>query len=164
MEKLAENIMSKGIISVCMSDSVRMAYDVMRTECVRHLPVIDLDGYIVGIISDRDLNRAMTPVSMRDQYLQEEPQFDPTLEVRDFMSWPVCYTNSDAEVQSVAKMMLDEKISAVMIMDPSRNPQGIITTDDMLKLLISLLHKEEAEDKITLNSVIRDYVFRSASA
>jgi len=62
-----------------------------------------------ALFLDRDLNRAMTPTSMRDQYLQDNPQFDPRLEVKDFMSWPIRSVSADLEVPDVARMMLAEK-------------------------------------------------------
>ena len=89
MKNHVDQIMSRKLITVGMSDSMRKAYQMMQEHRIRHLPVLDAEGVIIGILSDRDTRRAMRP--------QKEPlfsegaiiEFDPKLSVQHFMSWPV---------------------------------------------------------------------------
>ena len=156
MERTANEIMSKNLSMVNLKDSVRKAYQMMKEKSIRHLPVLDENKQLIGILTDRDLNRAMKPTTLDNL---ENAEFDPNHEVKDFMSWPVRTINSDVEIQEAAELMLKEKISALLVIDQDNGARGIITTDDMLELLISLLDNEGRGIKTTIESVMKDYIF-----
>ena len=58
-EKTTEEIMSKRLVTIPMDRSMSQAQELMRQKSFRHLPVTDDSGTIIGILSDRDLQRAM---------------------------------------------------------------------------------------------------------
>ncbi len=156
MERTAYEIMSKNLTVVNLKDSTRKAYQLMKEKSIRHLPVLDENNQLIGILTDRDLNRAMQPTSLDSP---EKVEFDPKHEVKDFMSWPVRTIPSDVGIQDAAELMLKDKISALLVIDQNNGARGIITTDDMLELLITLLDKKGSEMKTTIESVMRDYIF-----
>ncbi len=125
-------------------ESLSVAYQRMIRGDYRHLPVLDHEANLVGIISDRDFQRAMWPISnlIADQ-LVEGPRFQKDAKVYEFMSWPVKTLPHTSELISAISLMIDEKISAVII-TKKEEILGIITHEDLLKILATLLMKPEA--------------------
>jgi len=161
MEKIAGNIMSKKLIMVNYGDSVRKAYQIMQERKIRHLPVCDDGGAIIGILSDRDLQRAMTPTTAKENGMEDGVEFNESFLAKDFMSWPVRSISKDVSVEDLAKRMLIEKVSAFLVTDHNRVALGIVTTDDLIKLLIELLKKEPDHLKHSLNAIISEFGFNS---
>jgi len=159
MDKVAGEIMSKKLVTVRLDDSVRKAYQIMQDRKIRHLPVSDGTGEIIGILSDRDLQRAMTPKTEISRDFEEAVEFDESFLVKDFMTWPVRTVSRGVLVEEVARRMLQEKVSAFLVMDPGHVASGIITTDDLLKLLIKLLQREPDRLRISLDSLMTDFGF-----
>lgn len=151
----SSEIMTKKLVTIGAQASLTEAYRLMQTRKIRHLPVVDDKGAIVGILSDRDLQRAMSPKKKDIHELTFE--FDPEFIVRDFMSWPVKTVAHDMSVRDVAQRMLKEKLSALLVVDADQKHKGIVTTDDMLRLLIMLLEKDPTRIRTALGSIMDDF-------
>lgn len=139
--KNAEQIMSKKLVTIGYESSLEAAYEKMQSHRIRHLPVTDDHGAVIGILSDRDLQRAM---QAEVTGIDTEITFDAKHQVKDFMSFPVLEVRSDVEVSHIVDRMLKEKVSSYLVFDKkgTLDPIGIITTDDLLKLLAKLLEKD----------------------
>jgi acetoin utilization protein AcuB len=147
--------MTKKIMTIGLNDSVRKAYQIMTERKIRHLPVVDKNGDVVGILSDRDLQRAMTPTKSENSF-EVSVEFDPVFEVKDFMSWPVRTVLDDTSIRDVALQILNEKISAVIVIGYGHSYRGIITTDDLIKYLISLMSKDPGSLRLKISQFIDD--------
>jgi acetoin utilization protein AcuB len=150
MKITAKQTMSGDLDAAYMMDNLASTYDRMTREKIRHLPVLDDSGIVVGIISDRDFKRAMWPVeSAGDNYKTKDPVFKSSAVVSDYMSGPVKSVEYKTELAEVAKMMVEEKISAVLVAQ-SDELIGIVTHEDLLKVLIMLLrHPDSPKDRVT---------------
>lgn len=122
--------MSKDLVTISAYRPISDARDLMEERNIRHLPVTDKDGLVIGILSDRDVNRAMSPVG---------PGFLGGKLVSDFMSWPAITVDEETALADVAEGMLDEKVSSFLVTRAGREVVGIVTSDDLLKVLRNLL-------------------------
>lgn len=142
MSLTLQHAMSNFPVTTKPGESLSTAYFRMREAGFRHLPVIDPTNNLVGIISDRDFHRAMWPTSVIDMVdahgLPEMPTFKHSATVADYMSWPVRSLSPDDHLLTAARLMIDEKISAIII---NKDDQmiGILTHEDLLRVLTSLL-------------------------
>lgn len=118
--------MSKNLVTVKWKDPMEEAGSLMEQYRIRHLPVVDAEGVVIGILSDRDVQRAMNP---------KRPGFAPDTMVTDFMSWPAVTVDEETSIKSVAEGMVDEKISALLITRKGKSVVGIVTTEDLLRFL-----------------------------
>jgi acetoin utilization protein AcuB len=123
------NFAQENLITVKASASLAEAYDLMIQNRVRHLPVEEL-GEIIGILSERDLLRAA--------------RVDGSESVADSMSVPVLTLPHTASIRDVAELFLSEKISSVIVTTDGQ-ASGIVTTDDLLRVLIQALPEQSAE-------------------
>lgn len=142
------SLMTKKIITVKVNTPIQAAYEDMKEHGIRHLPVVDVSGKLVGIISDRDMLRAAN-IRMINE-IEQEMTFNPHHTVEDFMSWPVQTVSEKTSVEDLAKMMIDQKVSAYVVSGPNQYIKGIITTDDLLQYLIEMLHSSESHRRIPL--------------
>lgn len=158
MQKTAQEIMSKNLITVGINETVQNAYSTMQRNRIRHLPVTDEAGLLVGILSDRDVQRCIRfEKSNRSPLLDVELSLDPTLKVGDAMSWPLHKVAGTVPVKDVALRMLNEKMSSMLVECPQTGRRGIVTTDDMLRLLITLLDKDPSRLRLAVDSIVEDF-------
>jgi acetoin utilization protein AcuB len=157
-EKSTKQIMTKKLITVKESDTLLSAYECMQEKKIRHLPVTNSTGKIVGILSDRDIQRAMTPYVDPSSTESISFELDPAFKVKDFMSWPIRTVEQNRPVVEVAREMLGNKVSALLVIGYDAHPKGIITTDDLIKLLISILEKpNEPASKLLIEGFFNTY-------
>ena len=129
----AKEVMTRGVLCVSTELKIRDAYLLMKREGVRHLPVLEA-GRLVGIISDRDL---LARGWLRtDQTLA----FDDSLCADAMTVAPVTCT-PQATVARIAKLMLDNQIDSVPIVEEGNRLIGLVTSSDLLSLLLVPEHE-----------------------
>jgi len=126
----AKKIMTQNLITIPMGTSLFEASELMKEKRIRHLPVVDSKDDLVGIISQRDLH-----------YVPDSKN----LAVELLMSSPVHFVAETTPLRRAIFLMLQMKISCLLIADANDNAVGIITTDDLLWHLSHLLAEEEEE-------------------
>ena len=92
---------------------------------IHHLPILDKDDTLVGIISDRDLHHPTTDL------------------VTKYMSSEVLTCLDTTRIQDIAKIMLHENISALPVINNLHELKGMITKTDLLYFLTKIIHLEE---------------------
>lgn len=140
MSKSVHDIMTSHPHTVFVTDSVESAYRKLKQYHVRHLPVVDGQGKLVGIMSERDFQRIM--IREKSGVGEETYSFDSREIVEDVMSWPVQAIGEGTPIKTAARLMLQDKLSALVITSFENRPKGIVTTDDFLHYLIELDAKE----------------------
>jgi acetoin utilization protein AcuB len=103
----------------------------------RHLPIVDDDDRLVGIVSDRDLREA-APSDATALSRQELTYLLSRLEVRDVMKAPVITARPGEPAETAAIRMRENKVGALPVVQDGRLV-GIVTTDDMLGALVTML-------------------------
>jgi acetoin utilization protein AcuB len=121
---------------------VGTALDVMRTKHVRHLPVVDEAGALMGIVTDRDLHHAaFAPAVQEYLSIRARPlarQLGETLEnlrARDVMTWAVVTTVPETPVLSAALSMFESRVGSLPVIEGGRLV-GLLTEQDVLKALV----------------------------
>lgn len=134
--------MNKNVIAVCWSDDLESSYQIMRDAGVRHLVVVDDFGFLRGVISDRDFQRATLGDPLSVEFVEGSI-------IKDFMNWPAETISSKAKLREAAQEMINKKISALVITEDDEEATGIITHEDLLRVLVQLLgEKSTFKDKL----------------
>ncbi len=123
------------------------ASELMEEHDIRRLPVVDEDGYLVGIVSDSDVLEAETAESLRSAY---EPGVEEEwLAVSDIMTREVITIGPDATVGELVCLMLEHKVGGAPVVeaDPAHPKRlrviGIVTETDIFKMLADAWRAEE---------------------
>jgi CBS domain-containing protein len=141
METKIKRIYTRHIVKINQDADVFTANDMMNNYNIRHLPVTDNENYLVGIISRSDFNGLKFVDSRFSGF-----------KVKDVMSSPIKVINQSAKVSEAAEIMLTAKISSVLVAKDDELV-GILTTDDLLKLLISTESLQAALDDLDLEAL-----------
>jgi CBS domain-containing protein len=122
------DLMSTAVVTFRPGDLVRKADEQMKAAAIRHLPVVDEHNRVVGILSNRDIAKAMRA---------RRP-----LPVSKVMSLPVIRATPDMAASEAAQLLLEKKIGSLPVVDEDDTVVGIITETDFLSLIEKLLRGE----------------------
>lgn len=111
----------------------------MRSSGFRHLPVVNA-GRLVGLLSDRDVQRA-SPSMFGKMSPEEYNRIFETTPVEKVMAREPVAVNPDTAVTEVVQMMHERKFGSVPVVEGDNKLVGIVTTTDLLGLLKTLLGK-----------------------
>lgn len=131
-----QSVMTRKLITVPMDQSLLEAAELMKERRLRHLPVTNAKGEIVGLLSQADLQFAMEPENEK---------------VENLMSGPIDFVEQDLPLRQAILLMLQKRIPCLFVVDEKKNTVGIVTTDDLLWHLAHLL-AEETEEKPLLGA------------
>lgn len=134
---LVKNWMSKDVITLTHDRSMMKAAKLLKDNDISRLPIVDEDGVLVGIVSDRDIKEASpskaTTLDMHElYYLLSE------IKIKDIMSRKVITVSIEDTVEKAAVVMEESKIGGIPVVDADNKPVGIITNTDVFKVLISI--------------------------
>jgi acetoin utilization protein AcuB len=143
----AHDLMTEDPTTISMTASVHQAVRLLQTLDVRHLPVVDEEGTLLGMLSDRDVRGLGFPEAAGGE--------DPTTiltaldaPVASIMSSDVVSVDVDADAAEVIDSMLDRKVGAVPVVDADGTLVGIVSYMDVLREL-SMEDKGPAERGVT---------------
>ncbi len=109
---------------------MNQARELLSEKRIRHLPVVNQDDQIIAILSQRDLT--------------DVARFED-LPVDLFASCPVYYVTHETPLSGVVLLLIEKKISSLILCDSDKNAIGIITTDDLLYEFSQLLKEKEGQ-------------------
>ncbi|KYF86189.1 hypothetical protein BE20_29880 [Sorangium cellulosum] len=128
----AAELMTENPRTVRVNDPIGEAVDVLQTTDFRHLPVVDEQGELVGMLSDRDLRALQLP------YAEDAAVVDAALQkarmpVSTMMSSNVLSVGPDADVTELMELMLENKIGALPVVDGEGALLGIVSYVDIFR-------------------------------
>ncbi len=130
----ARDLMTESPAVIDVTATLRTAIDRLQALEIRHLPVVDSDGELVGMISDRDLRALAIPFVLDSENVSIVRQaLDAS--VASVMSSDVIAVDEDADAAEIVDLMLDNKIGAVPVVDGDRALVGIVSYVDVLRAL-----------------------------
>lgn len=98
----------------------------LRAE-IRHVPVVDASGHLVGVVSDRDLARALSKLGRG------------SVRVGSVMTEPVVTAGESTPIADAIELMLEHKIGCLPVIGDGGALVGIVTETDCLRVALSSL-------------------------
>jgi acetoin utilization protein AcuB len=138
--------MSQPIITVPPNLPISEALNLMRKERIRRTPVVD-DGKLVGIITDHDLLNA-SPSPATSLSIWEMTYLLSKITVADVMTKQVLTIRADTPIEEAARIMADNKIGGLPVME-NDTVVGIITETDIFKLFLELMGARDPGVRVT---------------
>jgi len=129
-------LMTTGVVTLKLHDTLTLAGDLMHLARVRHMPVLAGDR-LVGIVSQRDLFRAAVSSVLKLRPALER-EWLGKIRVEEVMTTDVVTAQPDWTVARAVRLMLDHRIGCLPVVDGHRLV-GLLSETDCLRLLGRLL-------------------------
>ncbi|WP_226656246.1 acetoin utilization AcuB family protein [Pseudalkalibacillus hwajinpoensis] len=127
-----EEIMNRNVFSLEENQTIADAIILMREKNIRHLPIVNTVGELVGIVSDRDLKDASPSIldaNPNKEVLQS--QLSSIMKKNVITAHPLDF------VEEISTIFYEQRISSIPIVE-NRKVIGMVTETDMLHTLILL--------------------------
>ncbi len=113
------------------------AQALMQEKTIRHLPILDDGGKLVGLVTRRALAQALP---------DDLSQFGPfvinytlaKLQTQNIMVRDVVTVDPDTTIEEAARVMADENIGCLPVLE-NESLVGIITESDLFNIMVNLL-------------------------
>jgi CBS domain-containing protein len=145
--KIIGEIMTRDVVCLDSTNTLADAIDVMRHNKFRHIPVLDEEAKLAGIISDRDILRQLPfagrrPPSESAKFRAHLFKVDPDtpqlqLGVTEFMTCKVKLLGPDCRICDAATTLRSIKIGCLPVVDRQQKILGIVTITDFMRALLS---------------------------
>ena len=170
---LVRNWMNKPAITIDVNDFMNDAIKLLKKHNVKMLPVTE-KGKLIGIITDRDIKRASASDATSLE-IHELLYLISKIKIKDIMSRNPVTVPPDYTIDETADVLLKHNISGVPVVDQYGNIVGVITKNDLFRIIISLTGAQrrgiqfgmEVEDRPgsikEVTDIIREHGGRMAS-
>lgn len=141
---LVRDLMTENVFTLNAEDDLTTLYDLMDAEHIRHIPVIDQEKELVGLVTHRDLLRSALsgkndlPLSLQREMLRRD-------KVGHIMMQEVESVEPDTPIGDAALTMLENKYGCLPVVEGMRLV-GILTEADFVRCLAGMIPGVSLED------------------
>lgn len=143
MPSKVTDYMTRKVISTAPDTGVREAYFQMKEKSIRHLPVVDADNKLIGIISDRELRRPEWVDESWD--ISHVYRLDDEIQVKDVMITEVHVVHTYDKLRKAVNLLLEKNIGAAPVLDKTGALVGMLSAVDLLRALNDMIDEERSK-------------------
>jgi acetoin utilization protein AcuB len=129
-----KNYMTDEVVTIEEETTLLESHRLMGTKRIRTLPVMN-NGALVGMVTRTDL-MSSDPSRLASRQNQDVSVKILTQPVKKVMTKDILTVSTEAELTEAAKIMLDHKIHALIVMDADKKMAGIITESDLFLMIV----------------------------
>jgi acetoin utilization protein AcuB len=141
---IVEEVMIKNVISLQPTNTIEEAIDVMKIKKIRHLPIVDKDQHLIGLVNAARLQAATPSVFHIGEHLE-----DLQKPLETIMRTDVVYGHPLDFVEEVAGLFYEHRISCLPIIK-DKKLVGIITETDLLRTMVELTGAHQPGSQIEI--------------
>ncbi len=131
---LVKDYMSSTVISVTSETPITQAHQIMKKNNIRRLPVID-NGNLEGMVTIGDVREA-SPSGATSLSIWELNYLWSQIKVGNIMTKDVMTVRANEPIINAAKLMYENKISGLPVLDDAGKVIGVITESDIFRMVI----------------------------
>jgi acetoin utilization protein AcuB len=135
-------------ITIMADSSILAAQRSMKENRVRHLPVVNKTGALVGLVTRTSLEQ-VRPSKLTTLSIYELSYQLDKITVRDAMVRKVVTVGEAVPIEQAARLMLEHKIGSLPVLRGERLV-GIITDTDLMRTMLELLGARQPGVRLTL--------------
>jgi acetoin utilization protein AcuB len=131
--------MTRKVITIGPGASIFEAQELMNQHGVRHLPVVDAQHALIGVITDRDIRSVLPYNLFKDPGSPAERAKLANLKIEDVMSRDPMTVKPTHTIQDVLLLFQEKKVGAFPVVDEQGRLTGIISVRDLLRAFTNVL-------------------------
>lgn len=141
---IVEEIMNQNVTTLRPTDTIETALRTLAAHSIRHIPVVNEQYEVVGIISDRDVRDASP--SILDEHVSKDALQEP---IERIMKHPVMTCHPLDFVEEIATLFFENKIGCLPV-TKSGKLVGIISESTVLHTLVKLTGAHQPSSQIEI--------------
>jgi len=130
-----KNHMIDSVLTIGPDTTLPEASQIMKAKGVRRLPVVK-NGKLVGIVSLTDIQEA-SPSDATSLSIWEMNYLLSQLKISNIMTKDPISVTEETPMGDVARLMLENKIGGIPVVNADGGVAGIITESDIFRLIVS---------------------------
>jgi len=135
--------MSKDLITSGPDITIFEAKKIMTEKNIRHLPVIDAAGKLIGIVTDRDVRDAMPSTLLKKADYELTLSKIMNYPVSDIMTRNPLTIYAYYTIQDSLLVMQQKKVGALPVIDEEGYLKGILSTRDLINAFVNIMNIDE---------------------
>jgi CBS domain-containing protein len=148
-ELRVSDLMTTALITRTEEEAIGRAELDMELADVRHIPIVDEHGNLVGIISNRDVFRAFGR--------ELGKRGGGTIRVGDIVTRDVLTVDRDTPAYEAAELLLEHKVGCLPVIGDDAQLVGLVTETDFLRVALRALRAEPLAEAEEAESELGDY-------
>jgi CBS domain-containing protein len=136
-------VMKTPVITVLENEPFSRVEEKFRQKGIRHLPVVNQDGRLTGLITQRDLFRISPPRWTEDGYIYDRQTLDGII-LRHVMKKDPLVLGPGEFFSKAVILMAENKFGCIPIVDENKKVVGILSETDVLKFAAKYLFEEKS--------------------
>lgn len=134
-----DNSMTRQVVTIRPEIGMLEARSLMDTNRIRHLPVVDADDRLVGIVSDRDIRSAMPSLVLENFESAEARARLEKVTAGDIMTRNPDTVTPAHTIQDALLLITEKKVGAFPVVDGQGKLKGILSVRDLVRAFINVL-------------------------
>ncbi|MFP4308288.1 MAG: CBS domain-containing protein [Desulfococcaceae bacterium] len=134
-----DNSMTRQVITIRPETGMLEARSLMDANRIRHLPVVDADDRLVGIVSDRDIRSAMPSLVLEDFDSAEVRARLEKVTAADIMTRNPDTVTPVHTIQDALLLITEKKVGAFPVVDAEGKLKGLLSVRDLIRAFINVL-------------------------
>ena len=130
--RIVRDLMTPQPLALHPDATLGDAMALMESRRIRHVPVVDEDNVVIGLVSQRDILRSAWPTSDAGTFTR----LSTSALLSDILTRPVDTIEPDAPVTRAARYMLGRKRDCLPVVSPGGHLVGILTAADFLREVV----------------------------
>lgn len=137
MKRVAD-IMVRNLITLSPDSDLKQAEGLMAERQVRHIPVVDADQVLQGLITQKEFLSEAFRITDKFGAHQLGTYLAQT-KLADCMKTTLTTVRQDTSLREAGEMLHSMKQGCLLVTDEHQQLLGIVTSQDFLKLALDLL-------------------------
>lgn len=131
--------MERLVVTVRKEDSILDAQKKMKENGIRHLPVVDPQNRLIGIVTDRDIRSALPSIFSDPEIMADEKKKLPSIKVEKIMTTDVVTVSPMDTLPDALLLMEKTPVGAFPVVNGDGVLIGILSVRDLMRAFINVL-------------------------
>ncbi|MDD5069948.1 MAG: CBS domain-containing protein [Candidatus Omnitrophica bacterium] len=132
---LVSEVMTKNPYTVNIKSPFSLVWETLKDRGIRHLPVVDDERRLRGIITQRDIYKTVSPHrTMEGAYIYDKEELDRYI-LKHVMKSEVTTVMPEDYLGKVIELMVNFKYGGIPVVNQQNLLVGIVTPIDVLRAI-----------------------------
>lgn len=139
--KLLSDLMTTNVVTLNPADTLADAEQQMKEHQIRHIPVVDDNGTVMGLLSQKEF--LAEALRITDKFgVQHLRDYLKKIKIEQIMRTELPLFNGNTPLIDAAETLLSKRESCLLLVDEQQRLLGIVSSKDFVRLAIKLLSAE----------------------